>query len=609
MKRSILVTFVLLSILMQISYSATLTSQHFQGGDAKFTNMSASQIKGPVTGDLMGNVTGNVTGNVNGNVTGIVNGNRINASLFANLSTAVSSATTVGKTIEVSSAVTCNTLTIPSNRGLSVVYGGNINQTGTLTINGPFSAPRSQVFTGTGTVTFGMVLDKLRRVWFPASYDFTDTIQNLIDTAYDTDGEEHPTIYLGSGQYSVTQLKSYNHVRIIGEGQGTAHSAVADQYQTEIIQPAGTNLDLILFDTGDTSSFVHDVSIEGISLRGGWTGPGDATTTAGSAIKFSGVTPGQNVQIRDLNIHDFAEDGIELTRHAIPANFRNIWGRKLGGNVIHVKTVAGRGSHDFSAHNIGGDYIVGAIINLDEAAIVAGSGNSLQASYLFQDIKHEIDSDGVATDTYGQDTIVINDCDRGSVVVINANALVSGTPTPDSNSVVKITGSKRPNLTVINSRMGSGDGVSDFLIDDDVASETVGKRFRNAIWSANTYNLLTSNNNADIIEETRQRAEGTGTMDAYARFKRSIAGLFSWGSGAADVDTSLSRAAANTLAMSTGDSFRIPAGAVSVGGQVTSTLQLIDANGTVYYIWASTAGALRVSTSKPANELTGGAPL
>jgi hypothetical protein len=160
MKKSLWIVFIVfsLSLLIQVCYSATMTSQHFRGGDAKFTNMSAGQIKtgnfiGNVTGNVIGNITGNTVGNVTGNLTGIVNGNRINAALFANLSTAVNSATTAGKTIEVSSPVTCNTLTVLSNRSIDVVYGGSINQSGTLTINGPFSAPLTQVFTGTGVVT------------------------------------------------------------------------------------------------------------------------------------------------------------------------------------------------------------------------------------------------------------------------------------------------------------------------------------------------------------------------------------------------------------------------------------------------------------------------
>lgn len=144
--------------------------------NARFTNMSGANVRshGTHTGTFAGTVSGAVTGNIIGNVTGIVNSNRINASLFANLSTAVSSTTTVGKTIEVSSAQTVNTLTIPTNRSIEVVYGGTIttNMSKTLTINGPFSAGYYPVFAGTGVVKFGKNLVKeVYPEWFGATID------------------------------------------------------------------------------------------------------------------------------------------------------------------------------------------------------------------------------------------------------------------------------------------------------------------------------------------------------------------------------------------------------------------------------------------------------
>lgn len=71
------------------------------------------------------------------------------------LAVAVAAPEAVGKTIVVTSAIAlAGNVTIPSTVAFRIENGGIITTTGyTLTINGPFSAPLSQVFTGTGTVT------------------------------------------------------------------------------------------------------------------------------------------------------------------------------------------------------------------------------------------------------------------------------------------------------------------------------------------------------------------------------------------------------------------------------------------------------------------------
>jgi hypothetical protein len=375
-------------------------------------------------------------------------------------------------------------------------------------------------------------------------------------------------IRVPSGKYKITQIKTYSHIRIIGDGTGTAHSTAA-WWGTMLYQPAGTNLDMILCDDSATdSAFAHDLSIEKLSLRGGWTGVGDATTTAGSAIKFSGVSLGQNVRIRDLSIHNFPEHGIELTRHALPGMFDNIEGRMIGGDVLHIETVAGRISHMFYANNIQGDWVAGAIIRVDESALVSASQSSIANSYFFSNIKHEIDSNGAnlvnygGTDystTYGPDTIVLHNMDRTTVTVVNANAIPSDPNStgynPKTNAIVKITGTKAPMLTVIGSRMGSSLslGYTDYLIDDQVNSITISKNYRSAQNLVPTRGYLASNSSADVLEETRQRVESTGVVDSQPRFRRDHAGKMEWGSGSATPDASLERQAANRLRAATTD--------------------------------------------------------
>jgi hypothetical protein len=96
------------------------------------------------------------------------------------------------------------------------------------------------------------------------------------------------------------------------------------------------------------------------------------------------------------------------------------------------------------------------------------------------------------------------------------------------------------------------------------------------------------------------------TDDTKDRFRQYVTGEMRWGDGSTAPDTILSRLAADTLGTGIGDSFRIDKSANTASGQVTSTLQLRDGNGATYHLYVDTAGKLKIATSKPSNELTGG---
>lgn len=76
---------------------------------------------------------------------------------YATLNIALTAIGSSVKTLVINKAVTINDNTvIPATLGLRIENGGSIGLAGkTLTINGPFSAGGYQVFSGTGTVTFG----------------------------------------------------------------------------------------------------------------------------------------------------------------------------------------------------------------------------------------------------------------------------------------------------------------------------------------------------------------------------------------------------------------------------------------------------------------------
>lgn len=89
----------------------------------------------------------------------------VRAAAFANLSTALASPSTAGKTVVVDAPMTINTMT--TDRAIEVKKGGSItvNSGQTLTINGSFSAGLYQVFSGTGAVKL-LAAGYIRPDWF-----------------------------------------------------------------------------------------------------------------------------------------------------------------------------------------------------------------------------------------------------------------------------------------------------------------------------------------------------------------------------------------------------------------------------------------------------------
>ena len=379
----------------------------------------------------------------------------------------------------------------------------------------------------------------------------TTAVQAAIDACNDSAHTEfYPVVKVGIGRYLISSVNMRNHVRIVGENESTSHSDVALSlgYGSEFKQIAGTNADMFLWNDTTDSNSISDAGIECCSIRGGWTGIGDATTTSGSAIKFDGCTPTQGVRIGNLLIANFAEDAIELTRYALPSTFYNIWGRKLGGFVINCKTIDGRISHMFSADKIQGDFLVGGLIRVDESSFTGTNSGSAE-TYLFSNCKHEIDSSATSTTAYSPNTFIINDVDRAVITLLNCDTQPSnplGGGTPLTNAVLKITGTKAPYYNVIGCKMGSSNAVADYLVDDTVRGQTVSKRMRNA-QLVPTYNLIVRDDSSDIFEDTRKLDDDTGTMDSFPRFKRDVSGKMFWADGASAPDLNLYRGAAGRL--------------------------------------------------------------
>jgi hypothetical protein len=387
--------------------------------------------------------------------------------------------------------------------------------------------------------------------------DHTAAVQAAMDWAHHNHGGRMMTIHCPAGRYNISQIHGKMHARFVGEGEGTTHSASATQYgfQTEFYQLASANGNLIYYDIGSSddplttdSRGISDISWERMSFRGNAQYGGTSDLT-GNCFYFDDVTPIQGVHLNDLVIQNFSGSGIRGTRHFLPATLTNIWAKYVNF-ALHVSTNStGRITHMFSADRIQGDFLVGGLIKIDMSNQIAASGSGGAETYLFSNLKHEIDSSATAIDAYSPDTIILHNMDRPVVTVLNADTQASnplGGGIPNTNSIVKITGTVRPHVNMIGCRMGSSNLVADYLIDDQVSGITIPKNVRNAQHFVPVENRIVGASNTTVFENT-YKMTSAGALDANPRFKRSVDGKMNWGDGTDPTDTVLYRNGVNRL--------------------------------------------------------------
>lgn len=355
--------------------------------------------------------------------------------------------------------------------------------------------------------------------------------------------------------------------------------------------------------TGDS---LTDTSISRVCFRGNWTGPGDATNTTGRAIAFDGVYPIQNCYFEECEFHNFTQDAIYGNVVPLPGRFRRLWGRYLGGSVIHFDYNANRGTHSLVFDDIQGDFIGGvsqtvdaagnaltyqpALIMLDGSLRVAAGQNMAAEDIVFRDLKHEIDSSASSTTAYSPNTVQLHMMERVTVAVENVNTQPSnplGGGTPVTNAILLLTGTKISFYSLANCRLGSSILVTDYLVDDQVRSITVAKehRFYSFTRELNDTYMPSS---TDPIERTGTVNEGTGARSVFALYQREASGKQSWGDGTASLDTNLYRFTADSLRTDdafTAERFMQRGGTALVAGDFalaagwgTSASVVVDAN-------------------------------
>lgn len=133
---------------------------------------------------------------------------------YASLSAAITAIGSTQSTIEIPAATTVSaSLTIPANVTLLLVGAGmiSVSSAQTLTINGPILAPMRQIFTGAGSVRFGIHVEKSYPQWWGAvfdnSTDDTTAIQKAID-AFTRTNKPHAggEVFISGGAVITTSL-------------------------------------------------------------------------------------------------------------------------------------------------------------------------------------------------------------------------------------------------------------------------------------------------------------------------------------------------------------------------------------------------------------------
>ena len=253
----------------------------------------------------------------------VLGGLEVDVRLFADLSTAMASPKTVGKTIVVSTVQTCNNLTWPTDRGVRIVKGGRIDPAAGKVLHMNGVQPQAglyQIYGGGGTVTG---LKEAPPEWFGTNTNpgFTDMTAALdkVAVAVGTNGSiKLSNIYLRNSAWDVSNRKVY------GNGPGTVIKATSAQFN-------------LIMTKGNTT-------LEGFTVDGGWDGITAGQKGDGIHVESDSVFTGQ-VHIERMTVINSKRTGIYFTNvgysnitatRVITCGLHGIW---LNGVVAGSKIV------------------------------------------------------------------------------------------------------------------------------------------------------------------------------------------------------------------------------------------------------------------------------
>lgn len=209
----------------------------------------------------------------------------VDAAAFTNLSTALSSPATAGKTVVVTKPMAINTIT--TDRSIRVEKGGSIDVSAgkVFTTSGPFEAGAHQVFNGSGTVGLtGGAVSRVYAEWWGAKGDGVTNDTAPIENALDTG----KTVLLLEKTYKCNITIDHNGSHL--EGRLGYFNTTGDPVGGTILRPYVGTSPVININAGDPTD---GIILKGLSFVGDGTGVG---------LRLEYV---RHSVFQDLNFHDF----------------------------------------------------------------------------------------------------------------------------------------------------------------------------------------------------------------------------------------------------------------------------------------------------------------
>ncbi len=274
----------------------------------------------------------------------------VDAASFKNLSTALASPSTFGKTVLISTPMAINSKT--TDRAITLTAGGKINvfSDRVLAVNGPFSAGRFQVFTGGGKVVFGANQFVTYPEWWGAKGNGVENdsvpIQNAIN-ALIMGGE----VSFPQGRFKCSNIVMKDRVTIVGVNNSQtifkpASDAPVFKIGSDHILYFGWKR--LTIDGTDTKSIYSEQ--DGINISpapGKWA---ESIVVEDVTIKNSGRrgwysrgtgSSGQFVQRLFMNrvlVQGSTQEGIWLDGAHFETTFRDVWSAANGNKTVYPNT-------------------------------------------------------------------------------------------------------------------------------------------------------------------------------------------------------------------------------------------------------------------------------
>jgi hypothetical protein len=288
-------------------------------------------------------------------------------------------------------------LTIPSTMKLTILQGGGITKasTYTLTINGPFSAPVSQVFSGfgAGDVTFNPAyIDQGYAEWWGCKSDQSvDCLASLQDAA----ASNLPKLQLMGGDYLISATWKINRSDFVVEGQSVLFQTTGKPVTRLMVASGSANVMQIGPDTdpGSINAFINNITLSNVQFSRNAVNvppaPGsEINAPTGLLLQYArsvyldnlysdssliGFTFNGTSNVRTNYLHAFISDA---SLNATPVNPNFFWGYYFNG-AASIGAAGGNAS----------DYLINSTMsNAASAARLANGSIGLGFSSLFEDV-------------------------------------------------------------------------------------------------------------------------------------------------------------------------------------------------------------------------------